>query len=518
MMPGERTDVPAPTAPAGPRARIPDGRRAVRRLARRGFLGLMAATVVGFDASRRTWVTGAEAASGPSFSGAPALDGDLVIEAPERGRFATDLGAIVFTTPRAVLRPGSARDIAVMVGFCRRHGIPVATRGAGHTTNGQGLTGGLLVENRRLARIHDLAPDAAHVDSGLLWKDLLRASFAQRSPRTPPVLTAYTSLSVGGTLSVGGIGGLVGGIDTGLQVDHVRELEVATGTGELVRCSARTRPDLFAAVLGGLGQVGVITKAVLDLVPAKQRARTATLQYDDSAAFAADLATVVERPAVDHVYAEFLPPGGTSTYAMYVTGFYDTTPPEAAALAGGLTATPEIADTGYLEYVFAIDELIDGIRETQGWDDLVKPWYDIWLPGDALGPYLAELVPSLDPGTDLGPLGAGLIYPQRRGHVHRPRPRLPRRDGSQWAYVLDLNTVSTTPSPGPEYADRMLERNKRLYDRARSAYGASLYPIGSVPFSGADWRDHFGPTWPEFSAAKRAHDPDGILTPGPGIF
>lgn len=522
MMPGERLELPTHLthvhSAGGPGGHAPS-QPGTGSADHCGLLShTAAAVVVGFDPSVRTWVTTAQAATGSSFSGVPELDGELVVDNPARAAFATDLGAIVRVQPLAVLRPGSARDIAAMVRFCRLHRIAVSARGTGHTTYGQSLSGGLLVENRRLHRIHDVGKDAAVVDTGVLWKELAAAAFAQTPRRTPPVLTAYTGLSIGGTLSVGGIGGLVGGIHTGLQVDHVRELEVVTGTGEILRTSRSARPDLFAAALGGLGQAGIVTKAVVDLVPARDRARTATLRYDDSTVFARDLATVVERPAVDHVYAEFLPPGGTSTYAMYVSAFYDTTPPEAADLTGGLSATPEVTDTGYLDYTLTIDRLIDDIREDLGWDDLVKPWYDIWLPGEALGPYLSELVPSLDPEVDIGKFGAGLIYPQRLAHVRNSRPRLPRRDGSGWAYVLDLNTVSATPDPGHGYVQRMLERNKRLYDRARVAYGASLYPIGSVPFTPRDWREHFGDSWPEFRAAKDRYDPDRILAPGPGIF
>jgi FAD/FMN-containing dehydrogenase len=46
---------------------------------------------------------------------------------------------------------------------------------------------------------------------------------------TPPTLTDYQDLSVGGTLSVGGIGGAM--FRYGAQVDNVVALEVVTGVG-----------------------------------------------------------------------------------------------------------------------------------------------------------------------------------------------------------------------------------------------------------------------------------------------
>lgn len=489
-------------------------------IGRRRFLGAAgaagAAVVVGFDPLGRVWVTEAEAATVP-FAGVPALDGELALDDAARDGAATDLGNIVFHRPRAVLRPGSVRDISVMVRFCRAHGLTVSPRGQAHTTYGQGLSDGLVIESRHLDRIRPLGPDAVEVDAGARWRELAEAAYAQSPRRTPPVLTGYTALSVGGTLSVGGIGGMVGGLHTGLQVDHVRELEVVTGTGEIVRCSREREAELFHAVLGGLGQCGVITKAVIELVPAKERARTYTLRYDDNAAFFHDLRTLVERPGVDHVYGEFVAPGTSPTYRLYAAVLHDrSAPPDDAAITRGLSATAEIADADYLTYLFAIDEAIDAVRESANWDRLVKPWLDVWLPGSTIEDYFAEIMPTLTP-RDIGPFGAGLIYPQRRAHTTRPFPRLPEPDGSPWAYVVDLNTVSESTAPDEAFVTEMMERNRRLFARTR-AHGGVLYPIGSVPFAADGWRTHFGAAWPAFRAAKRRYDPDHVLTPGPGIF
>lgn len=487
---------------------------------RREFLGAAgsATAIVGFAQLGSGWVTAAQAESGTPYDATPALDGELVFDETSREAVATDLGNITHRRPDAVLRPGSARDIAAMVRFCRTHRVPVSVRGQAHTTHGQGLCGGLVVELRSLNRIHSIGPHAAEVDAGIHWMDLVKAAY-QRSPRlTPPVITGYTRLTVGGTLSVGGVGGIVGGLRTGLQVDHVRELEVVTGTGDIQRCGPDRGRDLFEAVLGGLGQCGIITKAVVELTAAPQRARTYLLPYTDNAAFFRDLRRVVDRPGVDHVYAEFLPPGTTPTRKLFVTALYDPPAvPDDRAIAGDLSATPEIVDTSYLEYVFSIDQAIDLAREMVDWDRLIKPWFDVWIPGSVVEDYVAALTRTLTPG-DIGPYGAGLIYAQRRTRVTRPHPRLPEPDGSPWVFVVDVNTVSTTVGPDPAYVEEMLDRNDRLFAMTRQRYGGVWYPIGSLRFGRRDWGDHFGDAWPDFRAAKRRYDPDGVLTPGPGIF
>ena len=57
------------------------------------------------------------------------------------------------------------------------------------------------------------------------------------------------------------------------------------------------------------------------------------------------------------------------------------------------------------------------------------------------------------------------------------------------------------------------------YSAARIRHlGGYQYPIGSIPTTPADWRAHFGQTWPLLADARRRYDPRGILTPGQGIF
>ena len=66
------------------------------------------------------------------------------------------------------------------------------------------------------------------VEAGAKWSDVLRATLPHG--KTPPVLTEYLELSVGGTLVVGGVGGTTSAF--GVQSDNVIEMEVVTGDGE----------------------------------------------------------------------------------------------------------------------------------------------------------------------------------------------------------------------------------------------------------------------------------------------
>lgn len=51
----------------------------------------------------------------------------------------------------------------------------------------------------------------------------------------------------------------------------MRILTFSTGKGDFITCSSTKKPKLFYAVLGGLGQFGIITRARIALQPAPNR-------------------------------------------------------------------------------------------------------------------------------------------------------------------------------------------------------------------------------------------------------
>ena len=141
------------------------------RVSRRRFLGtaLVGAAVVAFDPLRSGWVTAAEAAEG-AVGGAvavPDLDGELTIDPAALAAAADDFGHLVHRTPLAVLRPGSVDDVVALVRYANRHGIAVAMRGQGHSTNGQSQAhAGVVIDSSTLDQVHEIGPDGPVRDFG----------------------------------------------------------------------------------------------------------------------------------------------------------------------------------------------------------------------------------------------------------------------------------------------------------------------------------------------------------------
>lgn len=475
-----------------------------------------AAAVVGFDSSSRLWVRGKPEEESRGIEAIPPLDGTLHTDEATRASVSTDMGNIVHVRPAAVLRPASVADIQKMVAFCRRHDIKVSARGQHHSMHGQGLTAGLLIDMGSLNKVHAIEPTRVIVEAGITWKSLLEQTLPHGL--RPRGLTGFTALSIGGTLSVGGCpmtnhGGGLG--------DSVRALQVVTGRGEVVECSETHERDLFEAVLGGLGQCGVITRATVDLVPAHPMARTYVLAYTEARKFFDDFRILFDRGEMNDCYSACAQPSaGAFVYNIQATVFFDpSAPPDDAHLLRGLSLPPSSAvklDNSYYNYATSVDQQMAQLQQAVHFEQLVKPWYDVWLPDDTVEQHVTEVVAKLTP-EDVGIAGFVVLFAQRRSKMTRPFFRVPEARGADRVWLFDLTTTSSTPGPDPEFARRMGKRNRRLFERAREL-GGTCYPIGVLDFDRDDWIHHYGEAWPEFARRKRHYDPDNIMTPGPGIF
>lgn len=485
---------------------------------RRGFLkaagaASAGAAIVGFSSSARAWLGGGH---GGPYHDIPHLDGELVTEADARDELGQDLGLIVFTSPNAVLRPGSIRDVQRMVRFCYRHRIQVAARGQGHATDGQAqVDAGLVIDMRTLSTIHEIGAGYAVVDGGATWRSLLEQTLP--GGQSPPVLTGFIGLSIGGTLSMGGMSGMA--YKRGPQIQHALELTVVTGRGNLEVCSRDRNRALFDAVLAGIGQYGIIVRAKVRLMSVGQRAIDWTMTYTDIGAFMADMRTLVGREELDMVWGGMKrnPATGAWIYELYTTMFYDAPAvPDMPHLHRGLSFAPgtqvEIDGT-YWDYQTRVDGFVAFLRSIGHFEGHMHPWFDVFVPSSAVEPYVGGALTSLGP-DDVGIFGVVLIFPLIRRTVDRPMFRLP---DEELVFLFDILDAADFPGYDADYASRKIARNRTLFEQAR-ALGGTRYPIGTLRFDRSDWAHQYGREWIRVNVSKTFFDPRRILTPGPGIF
>ena len=437
----------------------------------------------------------------------PLLDGDVLTDTASRSAVARDFGGIIHRLPGAVIRPRSADDVVAVVRMACTSGMTVAARGRGHSTYGQSQADGFVLDMSAIAAIRELGSDSVLVGGGCTWATLVEATAAKNL--SPPALTDYLHLSVGATLSFGGIGGA--SFRFGTQSDHVLELEVVTGAGDLVRCGPRENVELFDAVRAGLGQCAIIISARLHLIRVPARARVFELGYEALTPFLRDQSLTGKSERFEYVDGTIVAEApGRHRYKLTVAKLYESDQaPDNTALLKGLEfssgAEPTL-EVSYAAFARRVDEYVK-IYKAKGYWDKPHPWLDVLLPASHTERIIAETLDELADEND----GMILTYVLRRSRCHTPLLALP---DEEWIYLFDV--LRNASPPTPERVELLLQRNKELL-RKCVAVGGGVYPIGAVSLSPAEWRVQYR-HWQRLAEAKRRFDPHQVLTPGHGLF
>jgi cytokinin dehydrogenase len=429
----------------------------------------------------------------------------------------SDFGRMIRRTPGAVVRPVSAEEVVQVVRFARAKGIAVATRGEAHTQSGQALTeGGILLDLTSLSRIDSIDPAkrTATCGAGLKWMDLVAATASKAL--VPPVLTNNLGVTVGGTLSVAGLG--VASFLYGTQGDNALELEVVTGAGDRVVCSRTDHPEVFDAARSGLGQFGIITRATIRLRPCLPMTRTYFLLYDDLPALMKDSQRIMDASSFHYLEAWCVPcpqgfrkvngefqPFAEWFYPLHLTLEFDpASPPDDAAALEGLHfyRKSHVGDRSLLEFSNRLEPLFAIWRRMGYWAG-AHPWMETILPWSTAAPYIQQVLANLPPTL----LGGGhvLLWPCKGTTSSVPNFMVP-----PGTHVMGFGILPGIP---PEFLGPVKARLNLASDASMAA-GGKRYLSGFIEFDRARWKQHFGAAWPRILELRKTYDPDGILNPG----
>jgi cytokinin dehydrogenase len=481
---------------------------------RRAFLSAAIAApgawvaVKGFDPDARAWVSAADVPSRP-FEKLPKLDGAMLLDDATRQAFSQDVGLNYQEVPAAVLRPGSVEDVVRAVRFANEQGLRVAMRGQGHSQYGQTLVGGGIVIDSSTLRA--VSAGAEHVDAqgGASWSAVTEATMARGA--TPLVMPDVMLLTVGGLASVGGWGHTSHRF--GSVADTVEEMDVVTGDGRLVTCSARSERELFEMVLGGLGQVGLIVRARLRLQPAPSTVVRRDLVYDDLAAYVADSSRLAVERRFDHQAAKaFRRDDGGWSVRMNVGAFgTGSQQPDLPALEAGLkpSSRGDAVKSTYAEYLQREAAAAAALRAGSQNERRRSASLTVFVPASVTRDFAARVFGSAAETAALWRVDfAPVVVPR----FTRPLFKLPAEEVAFGLWLF--RSVPAADTAGHAAA---LEADRAILDRMRAVGGKAYPPY--VRYAAADWQAHFGPDdWRRLGAAKRQLDPKAVLTPGPGMF
>jgi FAD/FMN-containing dehydrogenase len=128
-----------------------------------------------------------------------------------------------------------------------------------------------------LRHIHEIDPEARRcvAEPGVTFKELVRATLPHGL--VPTVVPELEGITLGGAVAGCAVESM--SYKYGGFFDSVDELELVTGTGEVLVCSDRHEPHAFHMLHGSYGTLGILTKLSFRLVPARPYVRMTYLRF-----------------------------------------------------------------------------------------------------------------------------------------------------------------------------------------------------------------------------------------------
>jgi cytokinin dehydrogenase len=419
-----------------------------------------------------------------------------------------DFGHVMRSTPLRVVAPASVDEVVSAVADAAAHGTRLTVRGLGHSCGGQALADrSAVLDTSQLSRVGevDLARRTVRCEGGAGLREVVAETL--RHGLLPRTLTNLLDLTIGGVLSVGGVG--PGSHRYGPLVAEVAELEVVTGAGALRSCSPTSDRELYDAVLGGLGRCGVIVAAELELRRVRQHVRTYYLLYDGRRRWLADQVLLAADERVSAMEGFCSPSmqglrgtgGKRANFAEWfhpvqVSLEYDDTPPD---LPDGLSPyrIVHVEDDDVRHFPARHEARFEAVRRIGAWER-AHPYLSAFITADAL----AEVLPDVLQRLPLGEAHRGTLFVR----TDDLPPFLVVPDAGQ---VVFFNVIY--PQILPAFLDDTLRAfaaaSELLIDAGGKRYVADW--LGEMDQSA--WRRHFGPRYDAWLTAKQTFDPDDVF-------
>ncbi len=442
---------------------------------------------------------------------------EVTSDAAARAAAEDDYGHLAPGRAAGVARATIARDAERVVSFAAERNLPVTVRGTGHGQSGQSVAHDSLsldLSRMRAVERPELGgsggePPSVVCDAGATWRDVL--AICSPLGLRPPSMPILLDLSIGGTLSAGGVG--PDAPRFGMAAANVRALEVVTGDGMRKWCSESDDRARFDAVRGGLGRCGVITRARLVLRRAAEHVRTFYLVYDAIEPWLADQRRLVAERRAEALDAFCIAgvqgmrrtpsgrrPFATWTYGLHVSIEHDANdaPSVEQALAGLTPARlVHIEDDEARTFPPRFDARFDSMRRLGAFAQ-PHPIFESFLPATAIPTLLPRLLDRLPLY-----LGDGQRVLPIASTGLPPGIAAPHGDFSCFAVLL-------TGVHQALLGDTLVAM--RDVDAMCRDAGGKRYLSGWLgEMDESRWQTHFGDKYAGWVAAKRRLDPRGIF-------
>ena len=218
----------------------------------------------------------------------------------DRASYSYDSAVLPAVMPALVVRPTTAEQLGQCVKKLYDNGIPMTVRGSGTNLSGGTIpdkSDTVVILTTGLNRILEINSDDLYavVEPGVITAQFA-AAVAKKNLFYPPDPGSQAVSTIGGNIAenAGGLRGL----KYGVTKDYFMGVEFFDSTGALVKSGSRTVKCVTGYNLTGLmiqseGTLGVISQAVLKLVPPPKASRACMAVFPDVQSAAQAVAGII---------------------------------------------------------------------------------------------------------------------------------------------------------------------------------------------------------------------------------
>lgn len=426
------------------------------------------------------------------------LDEKMLRDEQVLNKINQDFGQLVLGQAEAVYEAKYLASLEKFLSFSNQHQLPITIRNQGLSESGQALSVsyGVVVDVHNLN--HSLSwteNKTISVGCSVSWKKLIEFTLAK--DMIPPVYPYNLNLSIGGVLSVGGLGSAT--FKQGIIGAHVLSLNVLLANGELIYCDKQTYPDLFLACLSGIGLFGIIYEAELALRLCERKVYSLTLQYDDLYKWIAEQRVL--KNYCTYMEAFFYVPNGNINAASFRTiiSIEANGKPDFYFLKQlSFVKEFDYQEQDITDYIMRHNPRIEHMQNSQLWSSY-HPWYECYIDSDKL----EKVWPDLLQVINFGVLGERYhIFPVEK--IHPKYFMLPESDK-----IVTFNIL--TPGIAEKDIASAIQSLNDI-DAILSKIGKKRYISGWFDKEKAThWSEHYEDIWEDRVACKRKYDPHGIF-------
>ncbi|MDR1794168.1 MAG: FAD-binding protein [Erysipelotrichaceae bacterium] len=188
--------------------------------------------------------------------------------------------------PDVLIEAENAKEISEIMAYAQKHKIPVVARGSGTGLVGSSVAihGGIMISLQKMNKILELDSQnlTVTVEPGVLLMEL--AAYVSEQDYLYPPDPGEKSATIGGNIATNAGG--MRAVKYGVTKDYVRGLEVVLPTGEIVELGGKVVKnssgfDLKGLMIGSEGTLGIITKAILKILPLPAKSVSLLIPFVD---------------------------------------------------------------------------------------------------------------------------------------------------------------------------------------------------------------------------------------------